>query len=152
MTFSMLFKLQIVRYLFSGGIAALVNLTVLHVLVRFVGVHYLVASGAAFFVAFLVSFTLHKLVTYQDTRTERIPLQISLYLGLLGFNILLNLSFMWVLVGGVGISYLVAQIVVSGAIAVWSFFAYQHIVFRVHATTLPQSDIRAQYTPPELQK
>jgi len=138
------FRIQIVRYVFSGGIAAAVNIGTLYILVKFFELYYLFASGVAFALALLVSFTLHKVVTFQDSHVKRIPRQMILYLFLLGFNVCLNLFLMWVIVDSLKVMYLIAQIIVSGAIAVWSFFAYRHIVFKVLVSdiSLQQTDIR----------
>lgn len=144
------FKMQMVRYVFSGGTAASINIITLHILVEYFSIYYLFASGIAFLIALFVSFTLHKFFTFGDTETKRVPIQIFTYVCLLGFNILLNLTFMWVAVEGFGIMYLVAQFIVSSAIAVWSFFAYRHFVFR-HSTITP-TNTHEVYMPQESQK
>jgi putative flippase GtrA len=143
------FKVQVMRYIFSGGTAALVNLATLHALVEYAGVYYLFASGIAFLVALLVSFTLHKFFTFGDTEARRIPRQMVAYVCLLGLNILINLALMWIIVDGLGVMYLIAQVLVSGAIAIWSFFAYRHIVFRTDTISI---DTHAEDMPQELQR
>lgn len=121
---------QLVRYLISGFTAAGTNLVALYLFVEFAGLHYLSASALALGIAIVVSFTLHKFFTFRERTLQRIPHQLARYLVLLGCTLAINTVLMWALVEGIGIPYLLAQVAVSGVIAVSNFFVYRLFVFR----------------------
>jgi putative flippase GtrA len=147
------FSFQAMRYLFSGGTATFTNLGVFYLINSVMGVHYLIASGAAFLTGFVVSFTLHKFITFQDHSMERVHMQAGLYLLFWGFNILLGMGLLFALVEYLGIAHLFAQALTVVFVAVESFFVYRHIVFR-HSSMAQDSlknDTREEHMYPESQ-
>lgn len=119
-----------VRFLISGGSAAVVLLSLLYFFTDVVGLWYLASSVLAFLGAFVVSFTLHKFWTFADGNLDRAPIQAAAHFTAGLVNLGLNTLFLYVLVDYVGMHYLVSQIIVSGTIAIGSFFVYKHFIFR----------------------
>ncbi len=117
------------RFLVSGGTAALVLLVILYISTDVFHIWYLASSVIAFACAFLTSFTLHKFWTFRDRHVGRLPKQVASHLVVGGINLLLNTAFLFVLVEYVRIHYLLSQILVSGSLAVASFFIYKHFIF-----------------------
>ncbi|TAL49397.1 GtrA family protein [Patescibacteria group bacterium] len=131
--FKKIFNHQVFRFLFAGGTAAVVDLGLLYVLVQIFQMWYLVAAIIAFIAAFSVSFIMQKFMTFGEYSRERIPKQLTLYLIIALANLVLNTFFMYVQVDIMRFHYLVAQILASGVIALYSFFVYKHLVFhRIH--------------------
>ncbi|MBI3020167.1 MAG: GtrA family protein [Parcubacteria group bacterium] len=121
---------KIIRYLISGGTAAFVSLSTLFVLTEFFGVWYLASSIVSFMAGFVVSFTLQKFWTFQDIRRDVVGRQIILYLVATGSALGLNTALLYVAVDVFGLWYMLAQFLVSGAIAVGSFFVYNFLIFQ----------------------
>lgn len=130
----MLFELglkipRIVRFILAGGFSFAINLGLLHFLVSFKGVHYLVASVASVSVGLVFSFTLQKYFTFEDNVALRIPRQISWY-ALLGIlNVIANTAFLFLFVQFGGLHYIVGQVITSFLLAFVSFFVYRDVVF-----------------------
>lgn len=122
-------SVQIFRYIFSGGISALITLCTLYLLHDLSNVHYLLASIAAYCLGVIISFTLQKRLTFQDNNNQKIGLQGFLYTTLLLFNLGVNIFIMYILVDLLHIWYLMSQVIAGGTIAISSFFAYKHIIF-----------------------
>ena len=120
---------RILRFIVSGGAGAVVNLTVLFVLVHYLGMYPVLASGGSFIAAFFVSFTLQKLWTYRNFDRENAGGQMIIYFVIQLINLGINTALMYFFVEFTTLHYLVAQIVTSGVIAVESFFLYKHMVF-----------------------
>ncbi|TSC56673.1 MAG: GtrA family protein [Parcubacteria group bacterium Greene0416_79] len=118
------------RYIVSGGTAAVVDLTALYALTDWLGVHYLLSATLAFLVAFLVSFTLQKFWTFEETSTHRIPTQLTLYLVIAAANTLVNAGLMYLFVDVFGLWYLLAQIIAGAVIACYGFLLYHYVIFR----------------------
>ena len=68
---------MIVRYIISGGTAAVVDLAVLYALNSILGIHYIPAAIAAFSIAFFVSFVLQKFWTFRSTSKENMHSQVA---------------------------------------------------------------------------
>lgn len=124
---------QIIRYIISGGTAALVNLVLLYVLTDVFKIWYLFSSTLAFAVAFFVSFYLQKFWTFRDKGKEKIYQQVGFYFIIAIANLGLNAALMYLSVDILKIWYLLAQILVSGIIAVESFLIYKFLIFNRQA-------------------
>jgi|SRR3989344_3116526 len=120
---------RVIRYLISGGSAAVINLAALFILVHFFYVWYLPASVVAFTVAVAVSFTMQKFFTFNDYTKEKIRQQSLVYLGIQILNLGINALLLYISVDVLHIHYLVSQFFVLGLIAVYSFFVFRYLVF-----------------------
>ncbi len=122
---------KIVRYLISGGTAAVINLGMLFVLVHFFNFHYLLASTLGFLSALVVSFTMQKFWTFQNSTMTGLPFQFARYISVtLTVNLGLNTVLMYLLVSHLHVWYFAAQIVTAGLLAILSYFMYHNVVFK----------------------
>ena len=124
-----LYNHRVVRFLFSGGCATAANIIPLFVLVHFFNMWYLLAAVVAFIVATAVSFMMQKFFTFNDYTRHKINQQTSLYLGVQIFNLCFNTLLMYIGVDILHIQYILAQVLISSAMAVYNFFVYKHLVF-----------------------
>ena len=118
-----------VRYIISGGMAAGTNIGLLFVFVHLCGLHYLIASVIAFFFGLVVSFALQKFWTFADRRITRMLSQLALYIIIALVNLILNTVLVYTFVELFGVWYLLSQALASAIIALYSYFAYQKIIF-----------------------
>ena len=125
---------RLLRYLISGGTAAAIDLGLLYILTDFFLVHYLWSAIWAFVVTFFVSFLLQKFWTFQDTETDRMHVQMTVYFLVAVANLALNTLLMYLFVDYFRIWYVLAQVLASGLIACESFFISRHIEFKRKAS------------------
>ena len=138
---SFFFRYRIMRFLFSGGTALLVNLVLLYIFADILHWWYITSSIVAFVGAFVISFSLQKFWTFNNQSLEALHLQVGVSLLVALTNLLLNTLIMYVLVDHVHIYHMFAQIIASGVIACESFFAYKHVIFVARITeTSPLSE------------
>ncbi|MCX6715948.1 MAG: glycosyltransferase, partial [Candidatus Taylorbacteria bacterium] len=96
-TFSRRAKIaKIIRYLFSGGLAALTDIVLIYLFTDFFGMWYLLSSVLAFLVAFVVSFVLQKFFTFQDHGIDSVHSQVFVYLLVTGTNLIINTALIYV--------------------------------------------------------
>ncbi len=121
---------SIFKYGFAGGLATAVDLVALYIFHELWGLSIIVATTAAFLVAFLISFSLQKYWTFRDKSQDRLAGQLTIYLanGLIGLY--LNGFLMHILVENFGLWYLGSQILVNLLIAVQNYLVYRFIVFK----------------------
>ncbi len=130
--FALLFNHRYARtlkFLISGGSAAVVDLGCLYVLTDVFHLWYLLSAALAFVLAFGVSFSLQKFWTFDDRALDVIHRQLALYMLLAIVGLGLNTVAMYGLVDHAGLHYLMAQIIASACIAVMNFFVYKHVIF-----------------------
>ncbi|MEK7614404.1 MAG: GtrA family protein [Patescibacteria group bacterium] len=125
-----LIKWRVTRYLISGGLAAAVNLILLFVLVHFFYVWYLLAAVLSYISGVYVSFMMQKFFTFSNYSREKIRQETTIYLIIQIFNLGTNTLFMYISVDILNIHYMISQVIIGGAIAIYSFFVYKHVVFR----------------------
>ncbi|MDB5239096.1 MAG: putative glycosyltransferase [Candidatus Parcubacteria bacterium] len=121
---------KLVRYLFSGGVAAVTDLVLLYVFTDVAHIWYVASSVLAFLVAFGVSFFLQKFFTFQDNGTQGMRGQAAIYLAVTGTNLAINTGLIYLLVQYTGLHYLPAQILTSIIVAVESYVLYGMFIFK----------------------
>lgn len=121
---------QIIKYLFAGGLAALTDFAILFLLVDVIHIWYVTSSVLAFAIAFGVSFYLQKFWTFRDGDLDKIYKQLAVYLAVGLANLGLNTLFIYILVDKFGLWYMLAQVLISGVIAIWSFLIYKFLIFK----------------------
>ncbi|OHA18484.1 MAG: hypothetical protein A2664_00885 [Candidatus Taylorbacteria bacterium RIFCSPHIGHO2_01_FULL_46_22b] len=128
--FTVVFRFRVyVKYLVSGGSAAVANLSLLSLLVEIFHVHYLLASILAFLAGFLVSFFMQKYFTFGDTALKAAHRQLILYLFITVANLGFNTLLVYVFVDMLGVWYFGAQLIAGIIVAAESFFLYRRFVF-----------------------
>lgn len=124
--------MRIIRFVISGGTATIVNLCILFLLTRFLGIWYLYSSILAFAASFFVSFTLQKFWTFSETSRDRMHSQAALFLSVMLFALTLNTVLIFLFVEFAESHYLLAQLASGILIAFINFFSYKHFVFSEH--------------------
>ncbi len=121
---------SVVKFFLAGASAGAVDLVALFVFHGLFHWGIVLATSAAFLFSFLVSFSLQKLWTFRNYSQKRLPRQLILYFGAAFISMNINGFGMHVLVNGLGIWYLLSQIIVNIFLGVINFFTYKFIVFR----------------------
>ena len=105
------------------------NLATLFILVDFFHIWYLLSAVVSFATAMTVGFLLQKFFAFKDYTKEKIKRQTALYFAFQLVNLYFNTFLMYVFVDLLDIQYLISQILIGIAMAVYSFFIYKHLVF-----------------------
>ncbi len=122
---------KIIKFIFAGGTATAVNFVLLYVFVDIVHLWYLAGSGLSFVFAFFVSFSLQKFFTFKDKKVDQVYKQLFQYLIVTLSGLAFNLLCMWVLVDHFGLWYMLAQFFTSAVVAVFNYFAYKEVIFKL---------------------
>jgi glycosyltransferase involved in cell wall biosynthesis len=123
-------KKTLLKYLFSGGTAAFVDLLALYLLTSVWHVHYLLSAIIAFIIAFFVSFSLQKFWTFEDKTKDRIHIQAFSYLLAGLTTLIINTILVYLFVHFIHLHYILAQIIASAIIAVINFVIYRFFIFK----------------------
>lgn len=120
---------QIVRFIFSGVTVAVTSLLVLYVLHDVFHVWYLAGSIIAFVVGLGLNFFLQKNWTFRDTTNDRVSQKAGLFALNAGINLLLNTTFMYMLVDIFTLRPVLAQACVMVVLATMNYVIYRVFIF-----------------------
>src|SRR2546428_766905 len=98
--------MKIVRYIISGGTAAVTDLAFLYVFTDMLQIWYVISTPLAFIIAFGVSFTLQKYWTFRDNSREGVGKQGAAYFIVSSANLFINSFLVFVLTDYVHIYYM----------------------------------------------
>jgi putative flippase GtrA len=129
--FNLLARYKIyVKYIIAGGTAAATDLILLFFFHDFIKMNVVVSATLAFVIAFFVSFYLQKFWTFRDNSRDKMKQQMGTYFMVGATNTSINAIAMYVLVDKIHIWYMLAQVLVSGGIAFYSFVIYKLFIFK----------------------
>lgn len=120
---------DLLRYIISGGLAVLSNLSVYGMLLS-AGLHFGPAAFIGFWSGAAVSFTLHKYWTFKRTSPRKLPREIVWYVLFIGVNACMNAGILFILVHSVMLHPFIANVISNVLVALWSFVMHKHVTFR----------------------
>jgi putative flippase GtrA len=119
---------QLLRYLLVGGANFLVSWSMLWCFTALFGWPYLVSTAVAFLATTLFGHRGNRFFTFRATDQSYLP-QLLRYAVTMLSVLALSLLLMWVLVEGLGIHYLLANVGVAVILAVLGFWVNSRWVF-----------------------
>ncbi|MFA5830815.1 MAG: GtrA family protein [Candidatus Paceibacterota bacterium] len=123
-------KNRIFRFVISGGLAVLANLSFLFLLTECFRVHYLYSAMVSFSIGFFVTFFLQKFWTFREKDKSKIAKQMTLTFAVAAINLLLNTFLIFVFVEMMHVWYMAAQALASILLSLETYFLYKNIIFR----------------------
>ncbi|MBU4217101.1 GtrA family protein [Candidatus Parcubacteria bacterium] len=118
-----------IKFAISGTTATLAELWLLYLLHGVWRMGLILSSTIAFAVAFSISFSLQKFWTFRNANIEKIPRQLSIYLFVGTTNLVLNAVIVHEAVRKFHIYYLLAQLVSTILLSIWSFLMNKFVIF-----------------------
>jgi len=122
--------IQLLRYLIVGGIAFIVDFSVLYLLVSFLGFNYLFAAAISFITGLVVNYLLS--ISWVFNRSPESVLSFSflifLITGLVGLG--LNEILMFLFTHIIGLDYLFSKIITVPIVLFWNFVSRKYLVNR----------------------
>ncbi len=123
-------NIQIIRYIFAGGIVVGSNLAILFICVNYFHLWYLTSAIISFCSAVVISYLLQKFFVFKNYSKENIQKQFFSFLifnlGMLGANTLL----MYIFVDIIGIWYLWAQALAAAIGACVNYVYFNKVIFK----------------------
>ncbi|MCH2188362.1 GtrA family protein [Candidatus Gracilibacteria bacterium] len=112
---------KMVKYIFGGGMAAMIDLGFLGLFTDYFGIYYLISAILAFVISFFFGFFFQKIITFESKSDKHIVEgTYFLIFQLIGLGI--NLFLLWLLSGILGFNYLYVAIFNKFVVFVWNFF------------------------------
>ncbi|MFC1754026.1 GtrA family protein [Thermoproteota archaeon] len=115
-------------YVFVGGVATVVDFSLLYSLTEFLGLWYIFSAIASYCVSIVVHFTLSKIVTFRN-KSKKLMSQLFLFVLVASVGLLLNVAIMYALVEFFSLWYIFAKIISTVLVLIWSYNGHKYITF-----------------------
>jgi putative flippase GtrA len=123
-------RIQLLRYLFVGGAAFIVDFLSLYILTDFFGIYYLISAAIAFSLGLLVNYFLSVSWVFNKRKLKNKNFEFGIFaiIGIVGLG--LNEVIIWFFTQELLIYYLLSKIFAAVIILFWNFFARKYVLFR----------------------
>lgn len=121
---------QIFRFTLIGGIAFLIDSTILFILTDYVGVHYLISSMISFTVSVIFNYIMSILWVFDVNKKQtRRDIVIFFILSLIGLGI--NQLIMYISVDLMNIYYMISKVISTALVMVYNFITRKKFVEKI---------------------
>jgi putative flippase GtrA len=121
--------LQIIKYFFVGGTAAVVNVGTFFIFAKLLGFHYLVVNFFGFMLATLVNYVLSIKFVFQSGKRHKKKKEISLVYLVSALGLALDTLFLYLFIEIFIIEMMIAKIISTGLVFFWNYGARKYFVF-----------------------
>jgi len=115
--------LQLFRYFWVGGVAAVVNIGMLFVFTEVCHFNYLISNILSFTLGLIVNYILSKKFVFSDDVKLSPVKEFIIYaiIGVIGLG--LDTLFLWIFTEKIGIYYMISKIISTALVFIWNFGA-----------------------------
>lgn len=120
---------QLLRYLFVGGAAFIVDFGLLYALTEWGNIHYTYSAGLSFTAGLIVNYAISVRWVFDSRRLKSRWGEFTVYaiIGIVGLG--LNVSIIWTFTDFLHFHYLVSKIVAAVLVLLWNFIMRKFILF-----------------------
>jgi putative flippase GtrA len=121
---------QIIRYLFVGGIAFIVDFGLLYLLTEKVRIYYLLSASISFIAGLVVNYVLSIIWVFNNRIVSKKSVEFIIFtvIGIVG--LILNNFLLWYFTEMLGLYYLISKIIATLSTLIWNFAARKLVLFR----------------------
>ena len=124
--------IQFLRYIFVGGVSALINISTLFILTDFCHIFYLISNIVGFILGLTTNYLLSKKFIFTTKITLSKSFEFFTYcaVGLIGLG--LDTTIMWIATSKMGIYYIITKLISTACVFIWNFIGRKsiYIIFK----------------------
>lgn len=121
--------IQLLRYFVSGGIAFVVDFSLLYILTEFVGLHYRLSTVIGFTVGLLITYLFSILWVFDSRRFKNAKLEITIFAFIGVVGLLLTSFFMWFFTDKLNVHYMLSKVFTTIIVFLWNFIMKKLTLF-----------------------
>ena len=125
-----MYKNKFIRYVIIGSFATSVNLVLMFILTSILGLYYMLSLFISYPIGTFTHFFMNKYLNFKN-RTSRPAKQLIVYWSINLSGLVITATIMYILVEFVGIWYLIANVIASCIVVIYSFHMHKRITFRM---------------------
>jgi putative flippase GtrA len=141
-----LLKAEFIKFVFVGGISAVIEFSLLILFVEKLGIDYLIGNIVAFALTNIVTYVLSKRYVFNATTSVNKAQEAGLFFLCLLGGLVVNQIVLWALVEFTSIDYRIAKVIAIAITVIWNFFTRKHLVFRNREVVAEQPAPATEYS------
>lgn len=112
---------QVIKFGLVGGIAFIIDYTLLYVLTNYIGIYYLVSAGISFIISTVFNYIVSMRYVFKGKENISHQKELAIFIFLSGLGLVLNQIIMFVSVDKLKIFYMYAKLLATIIVMVWNF-------------------------------
>ncbi len=120
---------QFLKYCIGGGIAFVIDVSLLYIFTEFCGIWYLLSATLSFCISGIFNYLFQKFITFKSENKKYLK-QFSIFILIALVGLLINNFILYVLVEYFGIWYLLAKAAAAVVVLIWNFIANKKVTFK----------------------
>lgn len=125
---------ELIRYVYAGGIAFVLDFLVMMVLYKVFGVYYLTATAIGLIVGLFTTYLLSIKWVFNNRAMSNRTTELSIFLLIGSIGFLIHEYVIWVSVEALLINVPISKIIATAVVFFWNFTARKVILFKKHVT------------------
>lgn len=125
---------ELIRYVYAGGIAFVLDFLVMMVLYKVFGVYYLTATAIGLIVGLFTTYLLSIKWVFNNRAMSNRTTELSIFLLIGSIGFLIHEYVIWVSVEALLINVPVSKIIATAVVFFWNFTARKVILFKKQVT------------------
>lgn len=122
--------IQLIRYIFVGGLAFLLDYGLLYLFTEFANIHYLKSATISFIAGLIVNYTLSTKWIFKKSKIPNTFLEFIVY-GIIGvIGLLLNDILIFVFTEMIHVHYMISKLLATTIVMAWNFIGRRSILFK----------------------
>lgn len=120
---------QLIRYVIVGGLAFIVDYSLLYLLTEYVGIHYLFSATISFIAGLIINYLLSIHWVFRQSKLKNRMWEFIIFaiIGLVGLGI--NNLFLYLLTQYLHLHYLISKLITTTIVMLWNFLGRRIILF-----------------------
>lgn len=121
--------IQLIRYFISGGVAFVVDASLLYILTEWGGLHYMWSTVISYSVGLVITylFSIFWVFDHRSVNNKAIEFSVFALIGVMGLG--LTSLLMWLFTSKMGLFYLLSKIITTVLVFIWNFVAKKFLLF-----------------------
>jgi len=120
-------------YIICAGAAAIVDITLLFVLIEFLEISYLFSNVISYSLGMIVNFSLNKTLNFRN-KSKEVFSQFSIFVGIALLGLVVNELVLFTLVDGFNINYVLAKVFALIVAGLFNYFGHKTYTFKKNKT------------------
>lgn len=127
---AVMFRYQIVRYATVGGLAFLIDSSILISLTELAHIHYLISAAIGFIVSLAVHYMLSIRWVFSYRSLENPHAEFAIFTGIGIIGLALTEFLLWFITEKIGFHYMISKLFAVGIVFLFNYYARKYTLFR----------------------
>ena len=122
-------KIQLFRYIIVGGVAFIVDYSLLFVLTEYVGFHYIVSATFSFIAGLVVNYIISTSWIFRNSKLSSTTVEFVIYGAIGVVGVVLNNILLYLFTDILHIHYMISKLITAALVMGWNFVGRRVILF-----------------------